>query len=61
MKNTAKIEKIWINKEQKQIRVSWDNDRHQMVQLKGLMSDDVLRGVDELTSLIYKEIKCEKI
>lgn len=30
----AKLERIWLNDAEKELRVDWDNDRHQLVPIR---------------------------
>lgn len=53
----AKLEKIWINSEAtpKELRIDWDNDRHQLVQLKSLEAKDIELALFEAIQILRAE------
>ncbi len=55
----ANIEKIWINKvrDKIELRIDWDNDRHQAIMLKGTDPESVKDGFLEAAHLLNKEIR----
>ena len=56
-----KLKKIWINTthysmyNKAELRIDWDNDRHQGIALKSLEPDDVKQGLLDAVNLIAKE------
>jgi len=54
----AKLKEIWIENEsglKKYIRIDWDNDRHQRVEIKGDSPESVAMALKEAGSLINSE------
>ena len=59
----AILKKIWVNEYQKfdkpfkEIRIVWDNDRHQAVEISGNRPADLLHALERAHSLIVSEMK----
>ena len=57
----AILKKIWINSiyigdhERHDLRIDWDNDRHQLIALKSLTPEDVKKGLFDAAHAIQKE------
>lgn len=54
----AKLKKIWIEHfvgDQPAIRIDWDNDRHQRVEIKGDSPEAVAIALKEAGSLVNAE------
>lgn len=53
----ALIEKIWINKPEGrlELRIDWDNDRHQAVELKGLNPECIQSALMQASYLVAAE------
>ena len=54
----AKLKKIWIEHEfglKKAIRIDWDNDRHQRVEIKDGSPESVAMALKEAGSLVNTE------
>jgi len=63
----AKLKKIWIDEYQKfdkpfkAIRIDWDNDRHQSIEISGDSPNDLLRTIERMHSVISGELKSGEI
>jgi len=59
----TKLEKIWTNtiEDRHELRIDWDNDRHQAIQLKGLDPESVERGLVEAAHLLAQERQAEHL
>ena len=60
----VKLKKIWIEHdfgEMRAVRIDWDNDRHQRVEIKGSTPQDIARALKKAGALIDDEIANGKI
>lgn len=55
----ANLEKIWINKviDRTELRIDWDNDRHQAIMLDGTDPESVKEGLLKAAHLLNKEMR----
>lgn len=52
----AKLENFWIDTVNREIRLDWDNDRHQAVKIKSLESNEILYSLEALCVELEIEI-----
>lgn len=62
----AKMTRLWIatgdsRERGAELRIDWDNDRHQSVSINSLEPEDVTQGLLEAARLINKERLNDKI
>lgn len=54
----TKLERIWIEKDldNEAIRIDWDNDRHQRIEIKGNEPKDLIKALDFAVRLLKSEM-----
>ena len=63
----AKLERIWVERdladigENEAIRIDWDNDRHQRIEIKGDEPKDLIKALDFAVRLLRYEIRNNEI
>lgn len=59
----AKLEKIWIeqNADSKAIRIDWDNDRHQRIEIEGDQPKDLIKAMAFAVRLLKSEFRDKEI
>jgi len=55
----ARLAKIWTNEfdNKKEIRIDWDNDRHQSLQLVDGSPEEVIIKLKEMARLLERELE----
>jgi hypothetical protein len=59
----AKAISVWIDEfeSRKEIRIDWDNDRHQAVKISGSSPDALIYAFEEMAQLLRREQMAEFI
>jgi hypothetical protein len=60
----AKLKKIWIEHdfgEKRAVRMDWDNDRHQRIEIEASTPESVARALKDAGSLVAAEMAQGKI
>jgi hypothetical protein len=60
----AKLQKIWIEHhfgEERAVRIDWDNDNHQRVEIESNAPESVARALKDAGSLVEAQIAQGKI
>lgn len=63
----AKLDRIWIERDaagiesNEAMRIDWDNDRHQRIEIKGDEPKDIIKALDFAVRLLKSEMANEEI
>ncbi|WP_257282027.1 MULTISPECIES: hypothetical protein [unclassified Endozoicomonas] len=58
----TKLEKIWIEEnESNAIRIDWNNDRHQRIEIRGDKPEDIIKAMDFAVRLLKSELRDREI
>lgn len=61
----ARLERLWVKESGKhypaEIRVDWDNDRHQAIRVNSGEPEELASALEDLVRILNKEILSRKI
>ena len=57
----ANLDRLYIERGSNAIRIDWDNDRHQRIEIKGTEPHDLIKALDFAVRLLKSELNNKDI